>query len=622
MSPLLTNKSACAEGPAVATRIGEARPSHLMTTAGVGAVVDLPAMSVMVRGLDTWNPIYQAEIIEPRLLERVQRVLGPQVRALRKAPWDAKESENAWTRVGVPVTPFPGWLRCPACHRLGPLGGSGQFELVHRWGKRADLAKYVHKHCDKQGRTTINKRRACIPARFVVVCEDGHIDDFPFVPFVHRNATKPCHGPRLTMRDAASTLGPQVTVVCLECDERGNIMDASGRDGWENLPRCRGRHPHLQQFSPCGKNLRLMVLGASNLWFSVSASALHLPSGKSVPELVAKNWEILSAQPSPEIVDLLIGKVEDLRELREADISVVWTAIQEIRSSGGPSTARPDESLLDAEWRLLSHPTTEKQDDDFRAVPTPKPSGYDQLLHQVVLVPRLRETSALLGFTRISAPGRQDLDPIQRVPLTRGKPKWVPAADRRGEGIFLELREDAVRSWARQAEQNDRIIRLRRAYDQWLFNRSLPADPSFPVARFLLLHTLSHLLIRQVALECGYSSASIRERLYLGAPNNPAAGILLSTSASDSEGTLGGLVSLGEKRYLQRLLDQAFEDAAYCSSDPLCAEHVPEDPSAALHAAACHACLFASETTCEVNNRWLDRAVLVDLTSDGLAFPR
>ena len=114
----------------------------------------------------------------------------------------------------------------------------------------------------------------------------------------------------------------------------------------------------------------------------------------------------------------------------------------------------------------------------------------------------------------------------------------------------------------------------------------------------------------------------MRERLYVGTPRDPAAGVLLSTAANDSEGTLGGLVALGEARHLKRLLDQAIEDAARCSTDPLCAERVPQEPDDTLHAAACHACLFASETSCETNNRWLDRAVLVDLTRNGLAFPR
>jgi len=188
--------------------------------------------------------------------------------------------------------------------------------------------------------------------------------------------------------------------------------------------------------------------------------------------------------------------------------------------------------------------------------------------------------------------------------------------------VFLELREEAVAAWVDRIGDHSRIETLRAAYWRWAANRDQQVNPNFPIARYLLIHTLSHLLIRQVSLECGYSSASIRERIYVGSPKEPAAGVLLSTAASDSEGTLGGLVALGEARHLRRLLDLAFDEAAFCSSDPLCAEHEPTGMSDSLHAAACHACLFASETSCEANNRWLDRSVLVDLTGDGLAFPR
>lgn len=161
--------------------------------------------------------------------------------------------------------------------------------------------------------------------------------------------------------------------------------------------------------------------------------------------------------------------------------------------------------------------------------------------------------------------------------------------------------------------------RIQQAFRRWSANRDRPVDHTLPIPRFLLLHTLSHLLIRQVALEFGYGSSSIRERIYVGTTAQPATGILLP-AASDSEGTLGGLVALGKPVHLKRLLDNAFNDAQRCSSDPLCAEHVPEDPSETLHAAACHPWLFASETSCEAGNRWLDRAVLVDLTHDRLAF--
>jgi hypothetical protein len=601
------------------TRIGSARPSHLVTTAGVGAVVDLPGMSAVVRGLDAWALERAEAIEEPRLLERVRAALGPQVRALRAAPHDPAENDDPWTRTGVPVAPFPRWVRCPRCHRLGPLD-PGQFDLVHRSGRRPDLAKWVHTTCQQQTQVRDRNKRACVPARFLVVCERGHLDEFPYVDFVHRGQEHPCAGPRLTMRDSSSTLGPRVTLKCLECSASSSVADASGRDGWEALPACRGRHPHLQRFEPCGQPLRLIVLGASNLWFSVTASALHLPQSQTVHDLVAARWDVLGSQSTPEVVQLLVDSMEPLRALRETPVSRIWAAIEELRAAGGPHAEQVEGDLLLAEWRLLARPTTDRQDEDFRAQPINPPRDHDRLLDQVVLVTRLREVQALTGFARLNAPERREVDPRGRLPLGRGAPTWVPAFEQRGEGVFLQLPEQRVRDWVIQVDDHLRIVALRDAYARWRYNRDQPPDPSFPLARYLLLHTLSHALIRQVALECGYGSSSIRERLYVGTADEPATGILLSTAASDSEGTLGGLVSLGRPHHLGRLLDLAFEDAERCSSDPLCAEHVPTDPSDTLHNAACHACLFASETSCEANNRWLDRAVLVDLTGNRLCF--
>lgn len=613
---------AATKGPRTdSTRVGQARPSQLVTTTGVGAVADLPAMSVVVRGLDAWAPERQETIDEPRLLAEVRKTLGAQVRSLRTAPWDPAADDDPWTRVGVPVTPFPRWVRCPACFRLGALDGS-DFVLVHRWGRRPDLAKFVHRHCPKQNKRREANRRACIPARFVVVCEAGHLDDFPYVEFVHRGAGMICGGPQLQMADAASTLSPRVTITCVSCDSRRGMTDAAGRDGYEALPRCRGRHPHLQTFDSCGRPLRLMVLGASNLWFSVTASALHLPSGETTADLVAAHWDVVGALPSPDVVQTVIEGMPALRGLRGTLVEDVWKQIEHLRVAGGPVADDHAGSLLDEEWALLSRPTTERQDVDFKAVPTAVPHGFGSVLDQVVLVSRLREVQALVGFTRLASPQRRELEPSGRIRLSREPEQWVPAVEQRGEGVFLELREDMVAAWADGVRDHPRIEALRDSYGRWGANRDQIPDPTFPLARYLLLHTLSHMLIRQVSLECGYSSASIRERLYVGSPGNPSAGVLLSTAASDSEGTLGGLVALGNARHLGRLLDNAWEDALRCSSDPLCATHVPIDPSDVLHGAACHACLFASETSCEANNRWLDRSVLVDLTGDELVFRR
>ena len=95
----------------------------------------------------------------------------------------------------------------------------------------------------------------------------------------------------------------------------------------------------------------------------------------------------------------------------------------------------------------------------------------------------------------------------------------------------------------------------------------------------------------------------------------------MPTAAADSEGTLGGLVSLGEPMTLGRHLDHSLEQARLCASDPLCEEHHPWKDGITLHGAACHACLFSPETSCERGNRYLDRTTLVrTLNSDRVSF--
>lgn len=604
------------------TRIGQGRPSQLMTVSGVGAVVDLPGMSVVTRGLEAWGAGGLA-ISEPRLLDEVQRALpGAGITQLRAAPFDPVASDDPFTRLGIPVTTFPRWLRCPTCHQLLPIDGVDQLELHHRWGRRPDLAKWVHRFCPRQTHLPVSKRRACIPARFVVACVNGHLDEFPYVDFVHANGSSPCPGPQLEMRDAGSTLGPRVSIRCIAgCDSQRNISDAAGTKGAPNLPRCRGRHPHLQTFQPCAEPLKLMVLGASNLWFGVTASALHLPQGDPVSGVINDHWAILSVQPDEDVLAAIVAAMPALHVLRELTPEQLCAAVDDERTRrSSQSEEEVAIGLLDAEWELLCHPTTTQHDGDFLAVPTPTPTAFTYLLEQVVQVKRLREVQALLGFTRVDAPGQGDLAPARRVPLSAGRTPWLPAVERRGEGIFLQLCEDAIATWESRVAEHEHVVALSAAGSRWRTNREIAPDPDFQLARYLLVHTLSHVLLRQVALECGYSSASINERIYVGTPARPTAGLLLSTAASDSEGTLGGLVALGHQSFLGRLLAEALEDAHACSSDPLCAERLPESPSETLHAAACHACLFASETSCESGNRWLHRGVVVNIV-DGLAFP-
>lgn len=188
---------------------------------------------------------------------------------------------------------------------------------------------------------------------------------------------------------------------------------------------------------------------------------------------------------------------------------------------------------------------------------------------------------------------------------------WLPAYTVYGEGLYFELDEDRLRAWERQPEVASRIDRLAVRYHAKCRTRRLEDREITP--RLVMLHTLAHLLINRLSFECGYSAASLRERLYISQdPDEPMAGMLIYTAAGDSEGTLGGLVRMGKPGNLEAVLRHAIGGARWCSADPVCmeiGESGGQGPDS-CNLAACHSCALISETSCELHNRFLDRAVL------------
>jgi hypothetical protein len=231
----------------------------------------------------------------------------------------------------------------------------------------------------------------------------------------------------------------------------------------------------------------------------------------------------------------------------------------------------------------------------------------------VLLLERLREVNALIGYTRVEAPEETD-DPDERPPmadLTRANPTWVPATEVHGEGIFIRFNEGELGKWERIQAVKERDEKLIAGHKGWRNSRKLDADVGYPGIRYAMLHTFAHLLIRELALECGYNASSIRERIYASSGGDQnMAGVLLYTAAADSDGTLGGLVELGKPEHLGRIITQALSRSEVCASDPLCSEHDPSKDRS-LHLASCHACTLVAETSCERGNRYLDRALLL-----------
>lgn len=608
-------------------RVGELRPNQLLHTFGIGSVVDLPYLSVMVMGLNDWQEAYGKTINEDRLLDAVKEELGNQVRDL-KAPPLPDDSSAVWydplgdaARIGVPVAVFPRWMFCPECRLLARLD-STLFELKTDPYRPEDTC-YVHANCGNS-----RKPPTVLPARFLVACPKGHLDDFPWLEFVHSG--KPCSAPRLRFREVGpSGEAVDILVMCEVCEKSKRMAEAFGDVKDPTILRCRGRHPHLRSYDDeeCTAQRRTILMGASNSWFPDMLSALSIPvEGDRLAQLVEENWQVLGAATSLEVLRAF-REVGNLNALISHTLEDIWAAVQQKRESG-ERTETGHADLKAPEWEVFSNPDPDRNSSDFRLRVTDVPTQYEDRLDKVVLVERLREVSALIGFTRIDSPEELDTgggsDGGTRAPLCRQAPRYVPAVENRGEGIFIQFREQAISDWMRKDSVRKWEAEFLQAHGRWRNARNLDPAVGFPTMRYVMLHSLAHALMRQFSLECGYASASMRERIYSATPQDedgPMAGFLIYTAAPDSEGTLGGLVSLGEARNLGRHLDQALEAMRFCSSDPLCAEHTPYRGDLTLHGATCHGCLFAPETSCERGNKYLDRSVLVPTVQrDDVAF--
>jgi hypothetical protein len=590
--------------------IGDVRPSQVITTFGPGAIVDLQTLSVIVAGIDTWSLDEDDALHEPRL----QRALGVE-RFFAAKPTERSGFSKQGT---IPAHLFPRFQVCPVCHTLSKVG-EGWIRYEERWN---ELTCTVPGCRGRRGR-----RASTMPAPFIVACPSGHIDDFPWRWYVHRG-TETCTQ-KMSLVSAARTGTVADIMIKCDCGERRSASEAFGEGRADALRPCTRQRPWLGtgNLDPAvcahSAETRAMQRGASNGWFPVVRTAL------SVKESATPIGIALAACNQRQIGN--IDSVQSLTTLLTMDmfpslsqflVEDVWAAIQNLRGDRDLS----DVDLRWPEWLALRDPAAAANEmAEFHLQGGEVPSGFERTVRAVVLARKLLEMRALVGFTRIDAATAAADDGAASgsgvAPIFRNRQNWLPAVQVRGEGVFVELSEAAVADWERRAQVVQRARAMEEKFQQWQSERAGATLIPFPGARYVLLHSLAHVLIRQLSLDCGYSASSVRERIYSSIdPARPMAGVLLYTASADSEGSLGGLVDLGSPARFPTLLLNALASASVCSSDPLCADHQP-DVHATINAAACHACILASETSCEIYNRFLDRNMLVPtMARDDLAF--
>ncbi|MXY67883.1 MAG: DUF1998 domain-containing protein [Acidobacteriia bacterium] len=593
------------------TRVGAIRSSQVITTYGPGALVDLPKHSVIVAGLDTWRPKKLKLIVEPRLTEKIRHLTGGPPPQLYSPPPDRSGAlgGSASSTGYIGVRRFPEWFVVQRPDGSKDSGASESSGVSRRLVHLSEL---------ENGRF---EGQSVVATRFVRACPNGHVDDLDWRHFVHSGHTS-CRRPLwLDERGQSGDLAD--LVVRCQCGQQRRLSEAGD---WNEKPLgdCRGQRPWLGKYAtePCNQPSRLLIRTASNAYFSQVVRVLSIPDSEApVMEEVEKHWSVFQAVTSQEVLEQL-GVIPDVKAARDRFGDDALIEAIRVRSAGTADDRPAKQVELDA---FLSAPEGFGDDvpvnPDFHARRLAehywRSGNASDGIDAVVQLHRLREVSALVGFTRLEA-AVPDIDGEYDTDVTRAHldedPSWFPAVENRGEGVFLSLDSAQVADWLGRTEVQRRIDGLSKGHALWLQRRK-KEKPAFPGGPYVLLHTLAHLLMQAVSLRCGYPATSIRERIYVNSSKHQY-GLLLYTASPDADGTLGGLVE--QARHIEEHLSMAQKSAELCSSDPICAQHAPvgSPDERWLHGAACHSCSLIAETSCEMRNEYLDRALVVPTVDD------
>ena len=604
------------------------RRAQLISPFGIGALVDFRGdESLMTAGLDEW-PFAKDEcptdwlVREERLQTRLNKThfrLPPE----HREPGQGVQFPNQF----IPFVRFPRWHYCPR---------RGAMEQLPLYGGRMKCPCRPGLDCESLSEW---RRPYLIPSRFVAVCPKGHIEDFPFMRWIHRDGTwdRTCKLRLLAGRSSASLAGIKVACSCGKSEsmagtfnfdpESGGALHRIGHD-------CSGSMPWLgktdDRADHCGEFLRVVQRGASNVYFPLTVSSIYLPLwGEDTSRNINKILE------NPKVWETLVAGLDDGKYIQAVRCETVASIYQVDPGELREAAQRKLEGTLTVDGtRLRSEEEFRRQEyEAFRTgrggdttdlmveVRDLAPYGTELtgVLDRVCLVRKLRETRVLVGFSRllpVADSGSADLLPIAEDENLR----WLPATVVYGEGIFLEFAAQALEAWGKASSVKSRISVLRQHYNRSRLERGL--DEVDITAKFVLLHTFAHALIGQLSFDCGYGSASLRERVYCESdePDRPMHGVLIYTASGDSEGTLGGLVRQGETDRLRATIERAIRRAQWCSSDPVCIESSGQGSDSA-NLAACHGCVLLPETSCEMGNRLLDRGLLVGTADDpGIGF--
>ena len=603
---------------------GQIRSSEIITTYGPGAIFNgKRGLSVMILGLDAWpeakkgpDDLSKFKVIHNKFLED----------ACGKDHFRMPLNSDKITS-GIPCIPYPSWGYCSfdGCKKMSRIEGKPDEKT----------GEYPCKYCLKLH----SIKNKMLPARLILLCKYGHVAEFPWIEWAHSErkgkgekiiqVSGICDNPVIVWRfSSGGTTLAAYRVRCLTC-EKSRSMAKSTDPIEELLPstkpdeefmdlKCEGNTPWLHKKSLCPPKkvtsrkkiaLRGNHVRASNMYFPMIVSALQIPRFENpIQKIITKNKAVIE---DCILEELSFEKIAEKKIFAKSEFTtekiiseLEYRYNQKVDDENGIKNIEFEDLIRNDSVSIAKNKVISISDVEIH----PEIKKY---VSRIKKIDRLTMISVLKSFTRNQPPNPFDENSSKnekiRCKLNRNqKIDWLPAAETRGEGIFFSLDEGKLKQWEEIA--NQRCTSLLGSFEEYNASRGWVGNMS---TKYILLHTLAHILIRELAYSSGYGESSIRERIYCEKNTN---GILLYTASNSSEGSLGGIVRNAEVDEFNRLLQGAVNKSKTCSRDPLCIEtKVEEGPAhTKINGSACYACSLLPETSCENFNQLLDRKIISD----------
>lgn len=630
--------------------IGELRRG-LIINQGPGCILEFRSnkgapISVINSGLESWQEVTPkktgrdpniitsarlAEILKTKwkeIFDTDQEIFinyfrVPPVSDDKKAPNSTDSPREMGFNV-IPTFRFPNYLYCKNCKDL-------KDNRVDRWDQDENDASLYCPKCSNDV-----EKEYVIAHRFVIACENGHISDFPWKEWLsHFGGNSDCDHSRLSIQGDSPSMGSGgQSIYCHDCGTSASLKNAFDNSVFKEMnfkcPSDTPWHgPNEKDKNRCNLYPRTVLKNSSSQYFPVTESIIDIPPWTN-DSLEKWNLEFENVFGLPEerqkehLENHFVVNLSNLyQEDKLVDLIKEFEEYSQYRKNN-------DLDPLTEEYLVLNRqedPSDEEEfsaylnnrQSNFKATKMEDPERYKEHIDKIVQISRLREVNVLLAFKRLNQPFSNTESGKGRFSLlSKNALGWFPAQEVFGEGIFFSLKEEKINAW-----EEDPILRkdAKLLNDIWQekskelrrINNKDDSRDAFPIItpRFLLLHTLSHALINQLALDSGYNVASLKERIYSSNFNSPQpmAGILIYTSANDAEGTLGSLSEKASTSTFEHILEGAIENQRICSNDPICIDGI-SSLSESYNPSACHSCLVLPETSCIFFNRFLDRRIL------------